>query len=136
MGLKKVSNRVPNLNEEQVRKLVKKTQVVYKAFRKGTATFFYTDDVKIKYRYVLDDDYFISIDKTVGNMRGEGAGEILIRIIFDHMTVEFIDIPSNTFLQKDMSGWKHPIVGQIEKKFQPFDVRLGVPLTITNITQK
>jgi hypothetical protein len=137
MGLIKVVNNVGNkLDEEQLRKLVKKAQVVYKAFRKGTAIFRYTDDVNIKYRYVLDNDYYIAIDRTVGDMRGQGANIVYSRIVFDHMTVEFIDAPSNTFLQKDMSSWKHPIIGQIEKKFQSYDVRLGVPLTITNITEK
>jgi len=135
MGLKKVSNLRLNLPEEEVKKLVKKTQVIYTAFKKGTATFFYTDNIQIKYRYVLDNDYFISIDKTVAGYGNEG-GDIYSRIIFDHMTVEFLDMPPNTFLQKDMSGWKLPMIGQIEKNFQPYGIKLGIPLTVTNITQK
>ena len=137
MGLIKVVNNVGNkLDEEQLRKLVKKAQVVYKAFRKGTALFKYNNDVSLKFEYVLDNDYYIAIDRTVGDMRGQGANIVYPRIVFDHIDIEFIDMPSKYFLQKDMSSWKHPIIGQIEKKFQSYDVRLGVPLTITNNTEK
>jgi hypothetical protein len=135
MGLKKVSDFNLNLPDEEVKKLVKKTQVIYTAFKKGIATFFYTDGIEIKYRYVLDNDYFISIEKTVPTY-GNGDGDIYPRIIFDHMTVEFIDIPPNVFLQSDFSAWKLSMIGQIEKKFQPYGVKLGIPYTITNITQK
>jgi hypothetical protein len=137
MGLKKVVNNIGNkLDEDQVRKLVKKTQVVYKAFRKGNAIFKYNNDITLKFEYVLDNDYYISIDKTVAGWRGEGAGEIYSRIVFNHMTVEFGDMLNNTFLPEDLSPYKHPIVGQIEKKFQSYNVKLGVPMTVTNITQK
>ena len=135
MGLKSVSNLTP-ITDDELKKLVKKTQVVYKAFREGTALFKYNDDIKLKYHYVLDNDYYISIDKTVADWRGEGAGDIYSRIVFDHMTVEFEDMLNNTFLPEDLSSYKHPIVGQIEKKFQSYNVKLGVPMTVTNITKK
>ena len=129
MGLKSVSNLKSDLPDDELKKLVKKTQVIYIAFKKGTATFSYNNDIKIKYRYVLDDDYTISI-------YGNENGDIISRILFDYMTVEFIDMPSNTSLQKDMSNWRLPMIGQIGKKFKPYGINIGVPTTVTNITQK
>jgi hypothetical protein len=134
MGLKNVIKLTSNLNDEEIKKIVKKTNVIYFALRKGTAIFDYSDNIQIKYKYVLDNDYHISIDKTYERYRDEG--DIFTRVVFDHMTVEFIDIPDNCFLQKDMSGWKLPMIGRIEKKFLPYDIKLGVPLTVTNVTKK
>jgi hypothetical protein len=134
MGLKKVSNLTQITDEDEIKKLVKKTNAIYIAFKKGTAIFDYNNDIKIKYRYVFGDDYDISIEKSF--WRNIVDGETFTRITFPNMTIEFIDFPEKCHLQKDMSRWKTTIIGKIEKKFLLYNVKLGLPKTILNITQK
>jgi hypothetical protein len=133
MGLKSVSNLTSITDEDEIKKLVKKTKAIYVAFKKGIATFDFNNHIKIKYQYVFDDDYTISIEKD--RLRGNPDGETFTRITFSNMTMNFIDAPEKCYLPKVMD-LKTTIIGRIEKKFLLYNVKLGLPKTILNITQK
>lgn len=131
MGLRKILDDSSYVDEVLSKKLLKKTKVIYSVLRKGESLFQYNDDIKIKYKYLLDNDYDVSFRKIRINEETSG---IHVVVTFDHMTIKFEDMPDNAFLPKDMSRWKLTLIGAIEKKFSPFGIRLGVPMTVTNIT--